>query len=113
MGQTGAWLYVLVPALGPAYRFPDVWLQYSTDLRTTQGLQALLWRNYQNVIQVDQSRKATPVNILFGIAAFPSMHVAFQTFIFLWFRRLWTWGEVMFAFFVFAIFFGALITGWH
>jgi hypothetical protein len=113
MWLSGAWLYVLVPALGPAYRFPEVWLQYSADLHTTQGLQALLWRNYQNVAQMNQGGKPAPISILYGIAAFPSLHVAFQTFIFLWFRRLWTWGEVMFALFVFIIFFGAMITGWH
>ena len=44
---------------------------------------------------------------------FPSLHVAFQTFVFLWFRRLWTWGEVTFALFVFVIFLGSMITGWH
>lgn len=109
---TGAWLYMLIPSLGPAYRFPDIWLQYADDLSTTQSMQALLWRNYSAVLHMN-ARNAAPVNILLGIAAFPSLHVGFQTFIFLWFRRIWTWGEVLFAVFVLAIFLGAMITGWH
>ncbi len=112
MWLAGAWLYVLVPALGPAYRFPDVWLQYVHELPITAGLQATLWANYSNVLKIPHGVNA-PVSILFGIAAFPSMHVAFQLFIFLWFRRLWTWGEVLFAIFVLVIFLGAMITGWH
>ena len=112
MWFTGVWLYMLVPSLGPAYRFPDVWLQYSQDLHITQNLQLTLWQNYANVLKIPHGGTA-PANILLGIAAFPSMHVAFQMFIFLWFRRLWTWGEVLFAIFVLFIFLGALITGWH
>ncbi|HJW94454.1 MAG TPA: phosphatase PAP2 family protein [Thermoanaerobaculia bacterium] len=108
----GAWLYVLIPALGPAYRFPDIWMQYSHELRITQSLQAQLWTNYANVLKIPYGGHA-PLNILLGIAAFPSLHVAFQLFIFLWFRRLWTWGEVTFAIFVLFIFLGAMITGWH
>jgi hypothetical protein len=112
MWLAGAWIYVLIPALGPAYRFPDVWLQYTHELPLTQSLQAMLWTNYANVLKIPHGGGA-PVSILLGIAAFPSMHMAFQMFIFLWFRRLWTWGEVLFAIFVLFIFLGAMITGWH
>ena len=48
-----------------------------------------------------------------GIAAFPSLHVGFQTYVFLWMRRLWTSGEVLFGIFVVVIFLGSMITGWH
>lgn len=110
----GAWLYMLVPSLGPAFRFPDLWFAHEAALRTTQSLQALLMRNYVNV----QRHAAgvplnAPIRIVFGIAAFPSLHVAFQTYVFLWMRRLWTSGEVLFGFFVFAIFLGSIVTGWH
>jgi PAP2 superfamily len=111
----GGWLYVLIPSLGPAYRFPQVWLEYANNLSRTQSLQAHLWVNYSKVLRLRAGLPLTggPVNILHGIAAFPSMHVAFQTFIFLWFRRVWKWGELLFAIFVLMIFLGALITGWH
>ena len=109
----GAWLYMLVPSLGPAYRFPDIWLAYGESLSRTQFLQGLLMRNYQNVLRAIRGEPYAPLNIMFGIAAFPSLHVAVQTYVFLWMRRLWTSGEVLFGIFAAAIFLGSMITGWH
>jgi hypothetical protein len=109
----GAWLYMLVPSLGPAYRFPDVWLAYGETLPRTQWLQGTLMRNYQNVLRAIRGEPHAPLNIMFGIAAFPSLHVAFQTYVFLWMRKLWTSGEVLFGIFAAAIFLGSMITGWH
>jgi hypothetical protein len=109
----GAWLYMLVPSLGPAYRFPDIWLAHGDSLGRTQYLQALLMRNYQNVLRAIRGEPYAPLNFMFGIAAFPSLHVAFQTYVFLWMRRLWTSGEVLFGIFAAAIFLGSMITGWH
>lgn len=110
---SGAWLYLLVPSLGPAYRFPEIWLAHSESLRITQGLQAVLMRNYNNVLRAAAGEPAGPIRIVFGIAAFPSLHVAFQTYVFLWMRRLWSAGEVLFGVFAFTIFLGSMITGWH
>lgn len=104
----GAWLYMLVPSLGPAYRFPDIWMPHGETLTITQTLQAMLMRNYRNVID-----GSGPVSIVLGIAAFPSLHVAFQMYVCLWMRLLWRWGEVLFALFVVVIFLGSMITGWH
>lgn len=109
----GAWLYLLVPSLGPAYRFPDIWMAHRDTLQLTQHFQALLMRNYQSVIRAWRGEPHGPVSIMFGIGAFPSLHVAFQTYVFLWMRRLWTSGEVLFAIFVVVIFLGSMITGWH
>ena len=47
------------------------------------------------------------------MAAFPSLHVAFQTLVFLWMRRVWRWGEIVFGVFAVAILIGSLVTGWH
>jgi hypothetical protein len=110
----GAWLYFLIPSLGPAYAFPDIWFAHSETLRTTQSLQAVLMRNYQNVIRAAAGEPVTaPIHIAFGIGAFPSLHVAFQLYVFLWMRRLWTSGEVLFGLFAVTIFLGSMITGWH
>ncbi|HEX2835381.1 MAG TPA: phosphatase PAP2 family protein [Thermoanaerobaculia bacterium] len=109
----GAWLYFLVPSLGPAYRFPEIWFAHSESLRITQGLQALLMRNWQNVLRAWSHEPAGPISIAFGIAAFPSLHVAIQTYVFLWMRRLWLSGQVLFGVFALAIFLGSMITGWH
>jgi len=108
----GAWLYMALPSLGPAYYFPDVWFAYGDALRRTQFLQSMLMRNYQNVLRIRAGINA-PVNMLLGIAAFPSLHVGFQTFVFLWFRRLWLSGQIIFAIFVLVISLGSVITGWH
>jgi hypothetical protein len=111
---SGAWLYFLVPSLGPAYRFPDLWLERGQSLRITQNLQALLMRNWQTVLRSwDAGRITGPISLAFGIAAFPSLHVAFQTYVFFWMRRLWTSGQVVFATFALTIFLGSMITGWH
>jgi hypothetical protein len=110
---TGAWLYMLVPSVGPAYRFPDLWLAHEHSLRVTQSFQALLMRNYQNVLRAAAGQPGGPIRIAFGIAAFPSLHVAFQTYVFLWMRRLWKSGEVLFGLFAATIFLGSMITGWH
>ena len=104
----GAWLYMAVPSLGPAYRFPEVWLPLGALLGHTQMLQAILMRNYLMVM-----RPNALVNIFFGVAAFPSLHVAWQTLAFVWMRRVWRSGEVIFGIFLLLIFLGSVITGWH
>jgi hypothetical protein len=109
----GVWLYFLVPSLGPAYRFPDIWFAHADALQRTQQLQALLMRNYQNVLRAVSGQPFNPVRLLLGIAAFPSLHVGFQTFVFLWMRRLWPAGEVLFGIFAATIFLGSVVTGWH
>jgi hypothetical protein len=108
----GAWLYVAVPSLGPAYRFPEVWIPLAAMLDRTQTLQRVLMTNYQNVLAIARGGNR-PVSILFGIAAFPSLHVAFQALLFLWMRRVWRAGEVIFGVFVVVILIGSLVTGWH
>lgn len=111
---SGAWLYLLLPSLGPALRFPEIWFAHSETLRFTQGLQAILMRNYQNVIRAAQGMPITePIRIVFGIGAFPSLHVAFQMYVFLWARRVWRTGQALFGIFVLLIFLGSMITGWH
>ena len=107
MWIVGAWLYVLVPSLGPAYRFPQVWLPLSAMLTHTQGLQHLLMTNYQHVLRNEA------VNVFLGIAAFPSLHVAFEFLVWLWVRRVWRAGAILFAIFTVIIFLGSVVTGWH
>jgi hypothetical protein len=109
----GAWLYFLVPSLGPAYRFPEIWFAHAEGLRVTQGLQAVLMRNWQNVLRAWNGEPHGAISIALGIAAFPSLHVAIQTYVFLWMRRLWLSGQVLFGIFALAIFLGSMITGWH
>ncbi|HUJ12327.1 MAG TPA: phosphatase PAP2 family protein, partial [Thermoanaerobaculia bacterium] len=107
MWITGAWLYVLVPSLGPAYVFPRFYLSLAPHLPETQELQRILMYNYQNVLHNG------PVNLFYGIAAFPSLHVAFEFLVWLWLRRVWRPGAIAFAIFTVVIFIGSIVTGWH
>ncbi|HSP35272.1 MAG TPA: phosphatase PAP2 family protein [Thermoanaerobaculia bacterium] len=109
----GAWLYMLVPSMGPAYRFPDVWLPFVYGLDMTQAFQAMLIRNYQAVLRLPVGGSLRDVQLMYGVAAFPSLHVAFQTFVFLWMRRLWIYGEIVFGVFTLVILIGSVVTGWH
>ena len=107
MWIAGAWLYVMLPSLGPAYRFPEVWLPLAKMLTETQHLQRILMTNYQHLL------RNQAVNVFLGIAAFPSLHVAFEFLVWLWLRRVWRAGAIMFAIFTFIIFLGSIVTGWH
>lgn len=109
----GAWLYFALPSLGPAYRFPDLWFPYADSLRITQNLQAMLMRNWMDSARAAANQPHGPISIALGIAAFPSLHVGFQTYVFFWMRRLWTSGQILFAVFALVIFLGSMITGWH
>jgi len=109
----GAWLYMAIPSLGPAFRFPDVWLPFVYGLDMTQNFQGLLIRNYQAVLRLPVGGSLRDVQLMFGVAAFPSLHVAFQTFVFLWMRRLWIYGEIVFGVFTLVILIGSVVTGWH
>jgi len=112
MWLVGAWLYMLIPSLGPAYRFPDIWFAYSKELPRTQAIQAMLMRNYQAVLRLAAGHDAK-VLLSFGIAAFPSLHVGTQTLIAIWMHREWRPGAVLFALAAFFVFIGSMITGWH
>ncbi|GAC1433672.1 MAG: hypothetical protein NVSMB68_06230 [Thermoanaerobaculia bacterium] len=109
----GAWLYMLFPSVGPAFRFPDVWLPYAYGLDLTQHFQALLMKNYQAVLRLPRGGSISDVQLMLGIAAFPSLHVGFQAFAFLWMRRLWIYGEIVFGIFALVILIGSVVTGWH
>jgi hypothetical protein len=107
----GAWLYVAIPALGPAYRFPEVWLPLAPYLTRTQHAQRLLMTNYR-AVQISLMAGSEPINIFFGVAAFPSLHVGFQVLAFFWMRRLTQWGTV-FGLLALFTFIGSVVTGWH
>jgi hypothetical protein len=109
----GAWLYMFVPSLGPAFRFPEVWLPYVYGLEVTQHFQTVLMRNYQAVRRLPFGGSVAEVQLMFGVAAFPSLHVGFQTFVFLWMRRLWIYGQIVFGVFALVIVIGSVVTGWH
>jgi hypothetical protein len=108
----GAWLYVAIPALGPAYRFPAVWLPLAPLLTHSQFVQHLLIENYA-AVQSSPTANSKPINVFFGVAAFPSLHVGFQVLSFFWMRRLTRWGATVFGILAFLALIGSIVTGWH
>ena len=113
MWLTGGWIYMIFPSLGPAYRFPDIWFPYVKSLPITQFSQAVLMRNYQSVIRLAAGAAPQKISISYGVAAFPSLHVATQTQIAIWMRRRWRPGAILFTIAAFFVFIGSMITGWH
>ena len=105
----GAWIYLAIPSLGPVFRFPDLWAPCAAAMHETLFMQRLLMHNY-NVV-----RGFVPgaINVLLGVAAFPSLHVAFEGLLWLFLRRVTRWGGIVFGIAFFVIFFGSVITGWH
>jgi membrane-associated phospholipid phosphatase len=109
---SGAWLYVALPSIGPAFRFPQVWFAVADQLAHTHELQTMLMHNYQMVTHPHITQEKA-INILLGVAAFPSLHVGFMTFMFLWMRRLSRPIGLVFGIFTLFICIGSIVTGWH
>lgn len=105
----GTWLYYTLPSLGPAYRFQPVWENTVAHMPLTFGTLKTLMDNYLIVIGARPGR----VNFLYGIGAFPSLHVAFQVFVALWVRRFTRLGGGITIAAAIIIFVGSLVTGWH
>lgn len=109
----GAYLYVLVPALGPVYSFPEVWADTTHLLGRSQYIQLELLTNYQRVLAIRQGHLDPGISMIYGVAAFPSMHVAFQLYFALWIGLLDSRAGILCRLGVGVIFIGSIITGWH
>lgn len=109
----GAWLYYLVPSLGPCYAFAEVWEPFAAALPQTLQMQRFLMANYQAIGRIAVDSIPPAMNILGGIAAFPSLHVASQAFIVLWIARLIPGLRLPAYLSLILIFVGSVVTGWH
>ncbi|HUP64017.1 MAG TPA: phosphatase PAP2 family protein [Thermoanaerobaculia bacterium] len=109
MWITGAWLYYTFPSLGPAYRFSELWDPISAYMPRTRELLDALFSNFLIVI----GRRPGAVNMMLGIGAFPSLHVALHTLVVLWGRRFSPGLGVMGLAAAIIIFVGSIVTGWH
>lgn len=109
----GGWLYYTLPSLGPIYAFPEIWAAHEQYLIRSRHLQSELLRNFTNVLHTARTGQPRPIHIMYGIAAFPSLHVAFQSFLALFAARAaprWTLTATLIAG---TIFLGSVVTGWH
>ena len=111
----GALLYALVPAQGPAYAFPSVARELHEGLRIAPASQQLLGANYARVVAGGGAGLSVAADIdpTRGVAAFPSLHVAFHMLF-----AFWAWSgkprlfPLLAALAVLTLF-SSVRTGWH
>ena len=111
--SVGAWLYLAVPAMGPAFGFSDAWDDVRPALPATTQLQRRLLENHLNILNRSDGHPVTRIRFAEGIGAFPSLHVGFFAFLSFFVRRSsprlgrWLLGATAF------MFVGSIVTGWH
>ena len=106
----GAWLYVAVPAVGPIYKFADVW--QGIVMPHALGTQADLWNNYQTMV-AGRTGQIYSFNPIKGVAALPSLHVGVHAFFALFCYRYVRPLAVVFLSATLLTFIGSVLTGWH
>ncbi len=110
----GSWTYMSMPALGPVFVTPRTFDGVIREMPNAEGLQELLWGNYQLMLE-GRARGVAPqgINPTRGIACLPSLHVAVHAFFFFW---AWRRARPLAKYFAIATcltFAGSLLTGWH
>jgi len=108
----GAIIYLLIPAVGPIYVFEETWSSVRGSMPIAEQTQSMLWSNYQSVLD-SRAGEARAFDHRLGVAALPSLHVAFHGLF-----ALWAWQHarvvrVIFVLMAVLTFAGSLLTGWH
>ena len=106
----GAWLYLLVPALGPCYDLPGLWSDTWVHMPISHGAQLGLIDSYRQVLEM---KIGGGLHVALGVAAFPSLHLASQFFIARWARRVSRPLGFLLYITVAVMFVGSIVTGWH
>lgn len=109
----GAWLYVALPAVGPAFAMPEVFREALAGMPHAAGIQGRLWANYLDVAAVRAGHPLPPMKPFLAVAAMPSLHVGAHWLFALWARRRAPRLFVPWAAATALTFFGSLATGWH
>jgi len=116
-GFTMIWLgglagYLLLPAHGPIYVFPDLIPVVAQQFPLNFEAQMALLKNYESV-QAVLAGQNLPVVTAFGIAALPSLHVAVPAFIL---AHCFGYGNRLRVFYLavtLLFLVGSVATGWH
>jgi len=108
----GAWLYYLLPALGPCYSAPDALEPIRGAMPGTMATQRMLWLQYLQMVR-GRSGVVEAFSPMLGVAAMPSLHVGAYAMFALWSRRYARRWFGVFAVATALMFFGSLATGWH
>lgn len=108
----GLWLYIAVPALGPAFVDPSFAREVASNFPIASEIQRLLIRQYTNVPLLLQG-SGVQLSPTLGVAAMPSLHVGAQFLFFLWlYRRKSAWRSV-FLMISLLTWMTSIATGWH
>ena len=107
----GAAVYGLLPAQGPVYSAPEHWQGVAGTMPRAEAAQNALRQNYTRVVGF--RTEPAPFQHTLGIAAFPSLHVAFHWLFALWARSIARWLFWLLVATTLATFVGSLVTGWH
>jgi hypothetical protein len=105
----GACLYAALPALGPIYAFPSAFEALPAEMPIAAAQQELLWSNYERVTGLAQGR----ADHTRGVAALPSLHVAFHALFAFWAARSARDLLPVFALAALFTFVASVRTGWH
>ena len=92
MWGVGSWLYLALPAWGPAFAFEGLWADLGQTTPISLSAQQLLWANYSAVLA--SAETGAEFQHTLGIAALPSLHVGFHFLFALWAREwsaAWFW----------------------
>ncbi|HXI12330.1 MAG TPA: phosphatase PAP2 family protein [Thermoanaerobaculia bacterium] len=106
-------IYILIPSIGPIYRFPEVFAGTDAFFPHSRNFQILLMKNYIAFVRVLEGLAPAHLSLSFGVAAFPSMHVGFESFVAMWLSResrrvgalVWLLTGITII--------GSVATGWH
>lgn len=109
----GAWLYLALPSLGPVYVFHDVWDDVRHLMPNAMEMQVRLIENYLRLIGLKTVEPGRGVSLFYGVAAFPSMHLGFHSFVACWLGRMLPRMRIAGWLVVSLAFVGSIVTGWH
>lgn len=108
----GSWLYLAAPSLGPCYTLSGDYVEVKKSMPEIAEFQDLLIRHYFSLRQ-PKGHEISMAIPAFGVAAFPSLHIAAQCFLAFWARRRNRLLFVAFVVLAFFTFIASLISGWH
>ena len=109
MWQLGLVLYLLLPSWGPVFIRPELFQETLMNMPATVGVQRQLFLETSSLV-------AGQYNVIirfFGLAAFPSLHVAVFVLYALWapkVGKVWVWWNVVL---IPLILLGSMLTGYH
>ena len=109
MWQLGLLFYVLLPSWGPVFTRPELFQETLMHMPSTVVVQRQLFLETSSLV----AGQYNVVIRFFGLAAFPSLHVAVFVLYSLWapkVGRVWLWWNVIL---IPLILLGSMLTGYH